>query len=51
MGREMSSCETYSDAEEEKPEPETEDFFKEVVENSLKTKGKGYLRPKQKTQK
>lgn len=46
MGREMSECETFIDSEEEMPEPETEDFFNEVVQNSLRTKGKGYNRMK-----
>ncbi len=45
--RDVSDCETFSDTEEEMPEPETEDFFDEVVQNSLKAKKKAYLRKKE----
>ena len=45
MARDMSECETYNPQDERKPELEEEDFFQEVVQNSLKTK-KGYLREK-----
>ncbi|MBR9692975.1 hypothetical protein GOV07_03535 [Candidatus Woesearchaeota archaeon] len=44
MSRHKSDCDTYN--REYGPEPEEEDFFKEVVQNSLKTKKKGYLREK-----
>ncbi len=47
MTRDVSDCETFSDAEEEMPEPETEDFLDEVVQNSLKAKKKEYLRKKE----
>ncbi len=42
MTRDFTTCETFNDSEQDMPEPETEDFLKEVVENSLKTKKKGY---------
>ncbi len=48
MGRATSDCQTFSESEQEVPEPETEDFFEEVVQTSLKTKGKGHLREKRK---
>ncbi len=38
MGRELSRCDTYDQWEEELPEPEEEDFFREVVANSLRAK-------------
>ena len=41
MARDLSECQTFTD-EESKAEPETEDFFYEVVQTSLKTKKKGY---------
>jgi|GEM_PF-4535113 len=47
MTRETSECETFSESEEEMPEPETEDFFDEAVQTSLRTKGKGYLKEKE----
>jgi hypothetical protein len=40
MARDLSECETFTDEEEGMPEPETEDFFYEVVQNSLKAKKK-----------
>jgi len=43
MTRDFDTCEEFSASEQEMDEPETEDFLKEVVENSLKTKKKGYL--------
>lgn len=45
--RAKSDCETYMGGVEGVPEPEEEDFFNEVVANSLKTKGKGYLLDKE----
>lgn|GEM_PF-6320596 len=34
----MSDCDTYNRWNESDPEPEEEDFFKEVVANSFKKK-------------
>ncbi len=40
MSRGLTDCDTYNTYEQDLPEPEEEDFFKEVVENSLRTKRK-----------
>jgi hypothetical protein len=40
MSREMSGCATFVESEQEMPEPETEDFFNETVQNSEKARKK-----------
>lgn len=45
MAREFSECQTFTDSEQDMDEPETEDFFAETIQNSLKTKKKGYKKP------
>ena len=45
MTRELSDCQTFSSDEEGMPEPETDDFYNEIVQNSLKAKKKGYAAP------
>jgi hypothetical protein len=47
MARDLSECQTFTDEEEGMPEPETEDFFYEVVPNSLKTKKKVHPKGKE----
>jgi hypothetical protein len=47
MSRDLSECQTFTESEEEMAEPETEDFLNEVVQNSVKTKKKGYNEEKQ----
>lgn len=42
MPREVSDSGTLSSSSERMDEPETEDFLAEVVQNSIKTKKRGY---------